>query len=61
MQDDSGELDPPHACAWRLASVIFDKDQRQATLAVGGVTYGLSVVLYKGLVSALKARPAPWT
>ena len=54
MQDDSGELDPPHACAWRLASLVFEKDQRQATLAVGGVTHGLSVVLYQGLVSALR-------
>ena len=57
LQDDSGELDPPHACAWRLASLVFDKDQRQATLAVGGVTHGLSVVLYKGLVSELRVRP----
>jgi hypothetical protein len=49
MQDGSCELDPPHACAWRMASLIFRTDHALATRAVG-------VVMYKGLVGELKAR-----
>ena len=54
MQDDSAELDPPHACAWRLASLVFPNDPKRETCAVGGITHGFGVVLYRGLVSELK-------
>ncbi len=56
MQDGSCELDPPHACAWRMASLIFRTDHALATRAVAGVSLGLGVVMYKGLVGELKAR-----
>ena len=58
MQNDSCELDPPHACSWRLASLVFQQDKELATRAVGGVTHGLCVDLYKGLVAELKASRA---
>ena len=56
VQNDSCELDPPHACAWRMASIIFEDDHAMATRAVGGVSLGLGVTMYKGLVVELKAR-----
>ena len=55
-QDDSMELDPPHACAWRLASLVFPDDHMMATRAVAGVTHGIAVDLYRGLVGQLKVE-----
>jgi hypothetical protein len=59
MQDDSCEVDPPHACAWRMASLIFAEDHALVTRAVGGVTLGLGVSMYRGLVAELKASGVP--